>query len=395
MSTWLPDTEVSVGKIIKAEHFNTMLRRLKDFWVGDLYTYTSDHTENDPIPADVPFRRHGWGQPNILPAEVSVGQIITAEHINHLIVVLNVAIFHIDKTDLPPMAKITFNYDNDPYGTPTNSIATVDMSYYTLIMTKMDQIENAKYDADNISIITDVALVETTQGFTWSDDLYCILGATFNDYNEARHYFNSGGVITFELECGGASGGSIPKWEQFFHLIGEIRIGADSSTTTGFLQNTIINGGFYNIDFGTDWTTIFEIAGQQFINSEYGPGGEYAGEYGRGEYAGEYGNVYSLGEYDSRRVRVQGRIIEDINEYRIELRIILLEDAEDDLLPIQNTISVTVGYLEILDTPTLSDYTSITGLEQYFTFKDNPSYKFEAKQSPTVSIVQQWTSEDL
>ena len=437
MTNWPP--ELSKGNIIEADHFNQMLRRFKDFWIGDSYTFGFNHTEDPTVVStwtdsdgniversQTPYLRHGWGQPNILPAEVAIGQIITAEHINQLIAVINVAIFHIDKTDLPPYPKITFNYPTDkPYDTPTIGIATVDLSYYDEIMAIIDKLEKYKFDADNVSSNTDVALIETNQGFTWEEDLYCVFGASFNSYNDARHYFNSGGVITFELECGGAANGTVPNWEKFFNMIGEIRIAADESTTTGFLKNSIMNGGFYNIGFGNEWTTIFEIAASQFSNSEYGPGGEFAGEYAkdnenRSEYFGAYGRVIGteymavyLGEYTSRRVRVQGRIVqtnqnfgENTSEYfsggeynlnssyRIEFKVILIEDDEDDLLPIENTINVSIGYLDILDTPTVSDYDNIPGLEQYFTFKNNPSYKFLARTSPEVSIVEQWTSTD-
>ena len=61
-------------------------------------------------------------------------------------------------------------------------------------MLRLDYIEQHKYDATNKVTGLGGIDIETTfdlLGITTT----CIYSATFGSYNEARHYFNSGGTI--------------------------------------------------------------------------------------------------------------------------------------------------------------------------------------------------------
>lgn len=374
MSTWLPG--VTQGSIIKPEHYNTMLSRFRDFWIGNTYTYDANHTEEDPIPAVVPFRRHGWGQADVLPVPVAVGQIISILEVNWLIALINVSLYHLDRTRadlLIPMIAL-------PQGTTTPlENVTVDYAYYERLMLRLDYIEQNKYDATNKVTGLGGIDIETTFGFTWNYDLTCIYSATFSNYNEARHYFNSGGTIWFELEADGG------VWENIFNTVDTIAIGADYSTTSGFVDS-IIQSGFYNILFGeSQWTTIFDVSGSSIATRI----GEYGSEYGS-EYFSEYGD-YGTGEYSQRRLTIQGRCLEDgaTGEFTIQFRVILVEDDSEDTAPLTNSIAITAGYEEIIDAPDFN-----TENDYYYTH-DGVSYQFNQRTSPTMDIVQVWTDENL
>lgn len=370
MSTWLPG--VTQGSIIKPEHYNTMLSRFRDFWIGNTYTYDANHTEENPIPAVVPFRRHGWGQADVLPVPVAVGQIISILEVNWLIALINVSLYHLDRTRadlLIPMIAL-------PQGTTTPlENVTVDYAYYERLMLRLDYIEQNKYDATNKVTGLGGIDIETTFGFTWNYDLTCIYSATFSNYNEARHYFNSGGTIWFELEADGG------VWENIFNTVDTIAIGADYSTTSGFVDS-IIQSGFYNILFGeSQWTTIFDVSGSSIATR--------IGEYGS-EYFSEYGD-YGTGEYSQRRLTIQGRCLEDgaTGEFTIQFRVILVEDDSEDTAPLTNSIAITAGYEEIIDAPDFN-----TENDYYYTH-DGVSYQFNQRTSPTMDIVQVWTDENL
>lgn len=374
MSTWLPG--VTQGSIIKAEHFNTMLSRFRDFWIGDTYTYDSTHSTPDPIPATVPYRRHGWGQADVLPSPVAVGQIISIVEVNWLIALINVSLYHLDRTRadlLVPMIAL-------PQGTTTpQENVTVDYVYYERLMLRLDYIEQHKYDATNKVTGLGGIDIETTFGFTWNYDLTCIYSATFGSYNEARHYFNSGGTIWFELEADGG------VWENIFNTVDTIAIGADFSTTSGFVDS-VIQSGFYNILFGEDqWTTIFDVSGSTVATRI----GEYGSEYGS-EYFSEYGD-YGTGEYSQRRLTIQGRCLEDevTGEFTIEFRVILVEDDSEDIAPLANSIAITAGYEEIIDAPDFATE------DTYYYSHNNNSYQFTQRTSPTMDVVQVWTDQNL
>ena len=370
MSTWLPG--VTQGSIIRAEHYNKMLTRFSDFWIGNTYTYDSDHSIIQSIPASIPYRRHGWGQQNVLPQPVAIGQIISILEVNWLIALINVSLYHLDRTRadlLVPMIAL-------PQGTTTPlENVTVDYAYYERIMLRLDYIEANKYDATNKITGLGGIDIETVFGFTWNYDLTCIYSATFGSYNDARHYFNSGGTIWFELEADSG------VWENIFNTVDTITIGADFSVTSGFVDS-IIQSGFYNILFGeNEWTTIFDVSGSTVATR--------VGEYGS-EYFSEYGD-YGTGEYSQRRLTIQGRCVEDnsTGEFTIEFRVILVEDDSEDVSPIINSIVVTAGYEEIIDAPDFNTEDS------YYYTHNNTSYQFLQRTSPTMDVVQVWTDENL
>lgn len=374
MSTWLPG--VSQGEIIKAEHYNTMLARFTDFWIGGSYTYNDDHIEERIIPAAVPYLRHGWGQPDVLPQPVAVGQIITFNEVNILIALINVAINHVNKDQqllIPLIAYVQ--------GDPNPQLPqTVQFVFYERIMAKLDYIENYKFDTMYVTTGLGNIEITTTSGFQWNEDLICIYGATFANYNEARHYFNSGGKIWFELDADAGA------WQKWFDRLGTIEIGAIESTTSDPIITSIIKAGFYDLEFGSDWTLIFDASGISMTQNIIG---EYGSEYYTEYYgpSGDYGD-YNLGEYDQRRFRIYGRCVEDSisGEFRIEFRLVLMEDPTDDVNTIVNSVTATAGYNEVLSSPDQSGY--------YYSY-NNIDYSFTGPVSPTMQALQVWSDDDV
>jgi len=347
-----------------------MLSRFRDFWIGETYTYNNGHSVAKN-PVTIPYIRHGWGQQNVLPTEVAVGQIISIVEVNWLIALINVSLYHIDRTRadlLIPMIAL-------PQGTstPLENI-TVDYAYYERIMSRIDFIESHKYDATNKVTGLGGIDIETTYGFSWTNDLTCVYSASWPSYSDARHYFNSGGTIWFELEADGGI------WENIFNTVDTITIGADYNTTSGIVDS-IIQSGFYSINLGNDWTTIFDVSGFNVAAR--------IGEYGS-EYFSEYGD-YGTGEYSQRRLTIQGRCSENesTGEFTVEFRVILVEDDTEDTTPLVNSVAVTAGYEEIIDAPDFSSE------NPYYYTHNGSTYQFLQRTSPTMVAEQQWQNENL
>lgn len=359
--------DISTGAKITAAQFNDLVTRYNKFWQGSTFSFDSFHSTD-------PERRYGWGQPNAVYPTVSTNEIITANHTNHLLAQINAGLWHIEEDEMRLYPS-------------RDAKSSIRADLYVELRNVFDNIfETYKFDAEAVGE-WDTPVEIIRQGIiTWEDDLYCEIKYSFTDYDEARHYFNSGGQFSIQLSSSGGSGILKNNWKELFDTIGEIRIGATSSSTTGDNKGIHVNRGFYDMltvaadpgdPYPHPYVIIFDAAGWKEHTSENSPS--------------EYSYIYVQSEYNSRRVQVYLRGEDNTGTggtFDIFLKVVLLED-DDESLPIDSTITANAGFLEIFETPVLSE-PNLT----YFTVEDTV-YQFEQPQNPSVAAYSIWTEVDL
>ena len=355
---------------ITAAQFNTLVSLYNDFWQGGSYSYDSYHT------GDL-NRRKGWGQPAVIPT-VSQTTIITAEHTNYLITQINAGLWHIDE-------------DVSSLQVKRGASTSISSSLYTQLENVYNNVINPKkFNIDPSSKNVSTAIITTSNSSTpWQNDLYSEHKFTFTSYDEARHFFNSGGefIVDMSSTAGGTNSPSI-TWNTFFNNLGVVRIGAETTTNDGDgidSPYTSVGGakGFYSMngaDNGSppalnsgDWETIYNVAAD--------------GNVGGGEYGGGYSNPG--GVYSQRRFALQLRGTTHVGtgDFDVHLKIKLIEDA-DDISAINANIIGEFGYSQPLETPLASE----SSTHQYFSPATGVDYVFQERPAPIISQVVGWTA---
>tara|TARA_R110002074_G_scaffold175388_5_gene338591 strand:+ start:8228 stop:9361 length:1134 start_codon:yes stop_codon:yes gene_type:complete len=355
---------------ITAAQFNTLVSLYNDFWQGGSYSYDSYHT------GDL-TRRKGWGQPAVIPT-VSQTTIITAEHTNYLITQINAGLWHIDE-------------DVSSLQVKRGASTSISSSLYTQLENVYNNVINPKkFNIDPSSKNVSTAIITTSNSSTpWQNDLYSEHKFTFTSYDEARHFFNSGGefIVDMSSTAGGTNSPSI-TWNTFFNNLGVVRIGAETTTNDGDgidSPYTSVGGakGFYSMngaDNGSppalnsgDWETIYNVAAD--------------GNVGGGEYGGGYSNPG--GVYSQRRFALQLRGTTHVGtgDFDVHLKIKLIED-DDDISAINANIIGEFGYSQPLETPLASE----SSTHQYFSPATGVDYVFQERPAPIISQVVGWTA---
>ena len=355
---------------ITAAQFNTLVSLYNDFWQGGSYSYDSYHT------GDL-TRRKGWGQPAVIPT-VSQTTIITAEHTNYLITQINAGLWHIDE-------------DVSSLQVKRGASTSISSSLYTQLENVYNNvISPKKFNIDPSSKNVSTAIITTSNSSTpWQNDLYSEHKFTFTSYDEARHFFNSGGefIVDMSSTAGGTNSPSI-TWNTFFNNLGVVRIGAETTTNDGDgidSPYTSVGGakGFYSMngaDNGSppalnsgDWETIYNVAAD--------------GNVGGGEYGGGYSNPG--GVYSQRRFALQLRGTTHVGtgDFDVHLKIKLIED-DDDVSAINANIIGEFGYSQPLETPLASE----SSTHQYFSPATGVDYVFQERPAPIISQVVGWTA---
>jgi hypothetical protein len=370
----MPISGLTPGSNITATQFNELVSLYNDFWQGGSYSYDSYHT------GDL-TRRKGWGQPAVIPT-VSQTTIITAEHTNYLITQINAGLWHIDE-------------DVSSLQVKRSSSTSISSSLYTQLENVYNNVINPKkFNIDPSSKNVSTAIVTTSNSSTpWQNDLYSEHKFTFTSYDEARHFFNSGGefIVDMSSTAGGTNAPSL-TWNTFFNNLGVVRIGAETTTNDGDgidSPYTSVGGakGFYSMngaDNGSppalnsgDWETIYNVAAD--------------GNVGGGEYGGDYGSGYSNpgGVYSQRRFALQLRGTTHVGtgDFDVHLKIKLIED-DDDISAINANIIGEFGYSQPLETPLASE----SSTHQYFSPATGVDYVFQERPAPIISQVVGWTA---
>jgi hypothetical protein len=354
---------VYTGEKVKASHLNDLITYYNGIWTGGTYTFDANHnTKNDD-------RRFGWGQSNtsITPAVIA-GKVIEANDMNQAIVQVNAGQYHISDDPTKLLSKLAANH-TDP----------VSPILYNSVVGKVTTFETDKFKTEWSDLVLDV--LSTTNNTAWNEDLYCVHKFEFNNYNEARHFFNAGGELSLELsmQAGGTAGND--TWREIFEQFDSIRVGAEGCKLVQddvdpkdiLSTSTLAPMGFYNgITSDGAWNTILDAGVFRYAN---------------GSQAYAYSYVYVSGEYNSRRIRLQLKGEEVGGKFCVYVKVILVED-DDDTFAITQPVTLTSGHSTPALTPQPSD-----GNASYFTL--GSLYQFQARTAPTVSLSEPWTTVDV
>lgn len=102
---------------------------------------------------------------------------------------------------------------------------------------------------------------EVTTPTTWGNGTTASISAevsmTWPSYDNARHFFNSGGAITLNLTHNSSTTTHDASWQTALNSIGTITLGALTSSKSG-TNGTVVTNGFYNLSTG--YTTVIDAA---------------------------------------------------------------------------------------------------------------------------------------
>jgi len=370
MPTVIPNPAVS-GVKINALDLIALTDYYNEYWNGNSYAFdAAHHTDLN--------RRYGWGQiaANVVNVDtgitITTGDKIFADHVNQVISQINTGYHHIDDAKLP-VATIS-----PQMITESEIISTI---IHPNIISSITEIDPIKYKVDLLNLSIAEATSINTQN--WEEDLEVVHKFTFTDYDDARHFFNSGGELTLELLMTAGGPASNMVWQQIFEQFDNIRIGAEGCRVVvdhaaGETQYDIMSTssitpkGFYT---GINQTSAAFATILDAGVFRYDSGNAYASAY-----ASAYVYIYS--EYNSRRIRIQLRADEVGGTFNVYVKVILVEDAEDDML-ITQPITLSSGYAQPATTP-LADPSN------YFT-AGGTMYQFINPTAPVVTEHTPWT----
>ena len=358
---------VATTNEILAQDLLDLLNYYNEIWTGSSYTFDANHiTVTDD-------RRFGWGQTlsavSPTPSGPPNATIVTISDINQAIAQINAGLYHTE--DDPTHSATVVGLYSHAWPILTDPIP---VTLYNDITNKAETLINDKYKVDwsNFSLYE----LQTTNSADWQLDLQVIHKFAFSGagsisgYNEARHFFNSGGELTLELSM--APGGTVANqvWQQIFDQFDSIRIGAEtcrvvSDEVFDVISTSGVNKGFYTgIESSGAYTTILDA-------------GVFRYQDGNDAYA----YVYVYSEYNSRRIRIQLAADEDTpgGIFNVYVKVMLLEDADDGFLITQD-ITLSSGYVQPSTTPLTTD-----GNKSFMT-EGSTLHTFDERETPTITL---------
>ena len=341
---------------ILASDFNQVVATYEQIW-GNVSAEASFLWTD----VDKTLHKFGWGQSAVEPIVVGNVDSIEAEHINRLIAQVNAGLYHIDST-----SSLLSKY------------AVASQITYANMNTVVQAIDTISANKFALNDQAQIAITHTeSASCSWTTSLSIVVKYAFNDYQEARHFFNAGGKLLINMDA-------IPDimcpeaqyWETSLAQLGDVLVGADSSTSTGTLLNSssILDlGGFYTIDPAGGLTKLVSFQG-----------------YSRDLFAGvgDYTTAYA-----ARVLEIWGQVVDGgPGDFAVFLRVDLTEDpglqsATVDYI-IEADFALDAGYVQPTDAPSDAYLADVTGAS----FKAGAyTYQFLERPAPAISIQQTWT----
>ena len=367
-------TLVVTSDEIKAEHLLDLIDYYNEIWTGNSYSFDANHNTGTDD------RRFGWGQTlsavSPTPSGPPNATIVTISDINQAIAQINAGLYHTE--DDPTHSATVVGLYSHSHPILTDPIP---VTLYNDITNKAETLINDKYKVDwsNFSL----AELQTTRTTPWALDLQVVHKFAFSGsgsisgYNEARHFFNSGGELTLEFSMAPGGTAANQVWQQIFDQFDSIRIGAESCRVVSdeiydVISTSGVNKGFYTgIEYSDPkvFTTILDAGVFRFHDDS-----EYA-------YAYAYAYVYVYSEYNSRRIRIELAADEDTpgGIFNVYVKITLIEDA-DDTFQITQPITLASGYVQPSTTPLTTD-----GNKSFMT-EGSTLHQFEEREIPTITL---------
>ena len=361
----------NVGDVITAVSFNTVVDRWNVLWQdpkdgsGNVIAYTYDVA----LHQSETLRRLGWGQPtNSL--NVSASTKIEAKHYNLLAAHINSGEYHREDGSMTV---------NNYVAQAVDVVLASDCDPFETIMTSYENTD-AKFDLGATGIENYAVLSNSNGGTPWGTGdaasantrgtLTTIQKYTWSNYNDARHFFNSGGQIIVDLEAVGGTFG-YNEWDYVFDQIDNVIISAKTTTKGG--TNGTGQRNFYSLN--QDYQQVFNAIGFQTGSA-----------YGTGQYSGQYGGYNT---YGGRQVTVEAKLGMDGTDFCMWVKVILTEDV-DDVAQVDANITLSTGYKVAGDAPDTAYLGSSNGAVHKI---DGTAYTFASRiaKVPTITTDSPWT----
>lgn len=251
---------MATGDIIRAARFNNLQSRIE--------TILGNGSGTD-----------GYGQA-VSSEQVNVNDqnfLLSVERMNNLYNDMIKARVHQTNSIPTEITQVTINniiaeensvfVDNDGNETTDPDGASKGFADFERLMT---EIETDKFliDPDQADT-TDVITSQRTT--SWNGVLTHIVQVTFTDADARRHFFNSGGAITFRATLTGASGQKGSDWTSMLSNMGTISMNYNSTTNTGSGDTAPSGSTIGNYDLTSSYQMIFRKNGSlaQYAENDY------------------------------------------------------------------------------------------------------------------------------
>lgn len=292
---------VNAGSRVHASEYNTVAELVNKIF-GDNYS-SAAVTDTDKT-----NHRFGWGSTNI-DAAVPSSTLITAERLQLLVDRVNVMVDHINVTD----SVLVFAAPSGRTSVAAN--APVRAEDLNLVESKINNTvlvsnNHITVDPTNASAITAIPnsggpYVRTDP---WSNKITAEHKWSFDDYNHARYFFNSGGQLRVALEMSGGSTTGYFYWSDVLAEMGVLSLTWNNVLQSfSVAQGTSENKGFYDLTQyygdGSDAGTADE--GLLFTSSGF----TYSG----------YGYGYGYSSYSNLQFKIYGKWANNGSEIHLKL----------------------------------------------------------------------------
>tara|TARA_R110000868_G_scaffold4413_3_gene27694 strand:+ start:878 stop:2002 length:1125 start_codon:yes stop_codon:yes gene_type:complete len=340
---------VAAGTLVLASEYNTVAELVNKVF-GDKYSSVVV-TEVDRT-----THKFGWGAVNIADA-LADDTLITAERLQSMVDRTNIMVDHTNINDTILVFSIPSNRIDVLAKTPIRAedLNIVQTKVNTSILSNNVHLTIDPTNASSNNVTPVVPYIRETP---WQNKLIAEHKWTFNSYNHARYFFNSGGQVRLNM---GLTGGSTAGYYNWSDIINEI--GVLSFSWNNLLQSSSITAGtsegkgFYNLtDAYGDGTTeeglLFTSSGVTSPNAYgygYGYGYGYAGLYinngafssSNSAYGYGYGYGYGYSGYSNRYMKLYGKWANNGTE--VHFKIVLDDTAFSQVT--DGTMEASCSYL--------------------------------------------------
>jgi hypothetical protein len=361
---------------ITAADLTSLMLYYQDIWNTPSGSFTFA-THNDASTLD---RRFGWGQGGVALVDsndqirtLSKNDLITVTDLNQVIAQINAGLHHTEAD--PNTANLIPFVANTGQNIPVAIYEAVITDIFNFISNTSN-----KYKLEPQHANLSPAEETSTNTTNWTQDLYVIHKFEFNNYDEARYFFNAGGELTLTLDmaAGGTTGNQV--WQQIFEQFDSIRIGAekcrvvnDDGQAWNVVSTSAVNDGFYTglvySASSPDFNTILDAGVFAYVTSDVA-------------------TVYLHSEYNSRRIRLKLKGEESGGKFNLYVKVILIEDI-DDTYDITQDITLESGYVQPGTIPV-----SFGPNVSYMTV-DGFIFQFSERTAPVVTEDTPWTPVDI
>ena len=272
---------VSPGAIAQASEYNTVATLVNKVF-GDNYSASA------PTDANKTNHKFGWGADNIAAA-LAVGTTITAERLQFTVDRTNVMTDHcnINSTVLMFAAPLNAGRTTVDVNTPVRAedLNIVENKINNTILANSTHLTVDPTNASSL-IATPVSGGPYTRLTPWTNQLIAEHKWTFDSYNHARYFFNSGGQLRLVMEMMGGSTAGYYNWSDVINEIGVLSFTWNNlmQSNNNYTAGTSEGKGFYDLtqyygdgsDAGSsDEGLLFTSSGVTVSSYGYGYGAYY------------------------------------------------------------------------------------------------------------------------